>query len=169
MGFHSFSALFLHLIFLLVRAPEWEDAYATLREVLQLPLSDEPPSIPRPDPVPLSALVALSISGDGLNEKRKISDEAPSQGEDTEMADGSPSKRPKSSEDQQQPPPDSSSQEASHSTHLPLLSILSAEDLAPPKMPTREEMEEVLLALRKRALLEEYLGTENASAGEAKE
>ena len=36
--------------------------------------------------------------------------------------------------------------------------FLAPEDLLPPKMPTREEMESVLLALRKKALVEEYFG-----------
>ncbi|KDQ15480.1 hypothetical protein BOTBODRAFT_54750 [Botryobasidium botryosum FD-172 SS1] len=138
---------------------EWEDAYATLREVLQLPASDSAPVIPRPDPVPLSALVALSISAgaDGGGEKRKLDggEEAP-QDEDAEMADENAAKRSKSSEDKASA---ADSSRTSQSTHLPLISILTMDDLAPPKMPTREEMEEVLLGLRKRALLEEYLGT----------
>ncbi|KAH7106042.1 Isy1-like splicing factor [Auriculariales sp. MPI-PUGE-AT-0066] len=41
--------------------------------------------------------------------------------------------------------------------------FLTPEELSPPKLPTREEMEAVLLALRKRALLEEYFG-DNATA-----
>jgi pre-mRNA-splicing factor ISY1 len=44
--------------------------------------------------------------------------------------------------------------------HPPMLSVLSPADLQHPKMPTKEEMEGVLLALRKRALLEQYLGDE---------
>jgi pre-mRNA-splicing factor ISY1 len=46
------------------------------------------------------------------------------------------------------------------SPHPPMLSVLSPADLQHPKMPTKEEMEVVLLALRKRALLEQYLGDE---------
>lgn len=42
----------------------------------------------------------------------------------------------------------------------PMVSVLSSADLQHPKMPTKEEMEGVLLALRKRALLEQYLGDE---------
>lgn len=40
-------------------------------------------------------------------------------------------------------------------TYIPFLSV---ESLLPPKMPTKEEMEGVLLELRKRALVEEYFG-----------
>lgn len=44
----------------------------------------------------------------------------------------------------------------------PLLSVLEPSDVAQPVLPTKEEMENVLLALRKRALLEEYLGDAKA-------
>ena len=40
--------------------------------------------------------------------------------------------------------------------------FLAAEDLLPPKMPTRQEMETVLLGLRKQALVEEYFGADDA-------
>jgi pre-mRNA-splicing factor ISY1 len=36
--------------------------------------------------------------------------------------------------------------------------FLSVDSLLPPKMPTKEEMEGVLLELRKRALVDEYFG-----------
>lgn len=49
---------------------------------------------------------------------------------------------------------------ADSTAHPPMLSVLSPADLQHPKMPTKEEMEGVLLALRKRALLEQYLGDE---------
>lgn len=42
----------------------------------------------------------------------------------------------------------------------PALAFLTAEELAPPVMPTKAEMEQVLLEIRKKALLEEYLGKE---------
>jgi len=38
------------------------------------------------------------------------------------------------------------------------ISFLAPENLLPPKLPTREEMEGVLLNLRKQALVEEYFG-----------
>lgn len=38
--------------------------------------------------------------------------------------------------------------------------VLSPEILMPPKLPTREEMEQFLLELRKKALVEEYFGDE---------
>ncbi len=42
--------------------------------------------------------------------------------------------------------------------HPPSLAFLSPAEIAPPKMPTKEEMQAVLLDLRKKAMLEEYLG-----------
>lgn len=51
----------------------------------------------------------------------------------------------------------------SKTTLPPSLAFLTPEELAPPKMPTKAEMEIVLLDLRKRALLEEYLGKEQPS------
>lgn len=36
--------------------------------------------------------------------------------------------------------------------------FLSPENVLPPKMPTHEEMEQFLLGLRKKALVEEYFG-----------
>lgn len=46
----------------------------------------------------------------------------------------------------------------------PLLSVLDPSDVAPPKLPTKAEMEQVLLDLRKRALLQEYVGEDGAAA-----
>jgi pre-mRNA-splicing factor ISY1 len=42
--------------------------------------------------------------------------------------------------------------------------FLSAESLAPPKMPSRQEMESVLLDLRKKALVQEYFGQDGVTA-----
>lgn len=39
--------------------------------------------------------------------------------------------------------------------------FLTADNLLPPKLPSREEMEGVLLDLRKKALVEEYFGENN--------
>jgi len=40
--------------------------------------------------------------------------------------------------------------------------FLTPEMLMPPKMPTTEELEQVLLDLRKKALVEEYFGNEGS-------
>lgn len=44
----------------------------------------------------------------------------------------------------------------------PLLSVLQPSDVAQPVLPTRVELEGALLELRKRALLEEYVGDSKA-------
>ncbi|KAG9105068.1 NineTeen Complex (NTC) component [Ceratobasidium sp. 370] len=106
---------------------EWNDTYQRLRASLGLPDDTPAPKIPRPDPVPLSKIMA----------------QLPQSGGDTTIT---------STENGD---PDSTG-----SSHPPMLSVLSPTDLQHPKMPTKEEMESVLLALRKRALLEQYLGDE---------
>jgi pre-mRNA-splicing factor ISY1 len=44
-------------------------------------------------------------------------------------------------------------------SYIPFLDV---DSLLPPKLPTREEMETVLLDLRKKALVEEYFGDEKS-------
>ncbi|CAE7172061.1 unnamed protein product [Rhizoctonia solani] len=67
-------------------------------------------------------------------------------GDDTAMTDG-----------------DGNNTSSTNISHPPTLSVLSPADLQHPKMPSKEEMEGVLLALRKRALLEQYLGDETTA------
>ncbi|KAG8747568.1 NineTeen Complex (NTC) component [Ceratobasidium sp. 414] len=67
---------------------------------------------------------------------------------------------PQSGEDATMAGPDNGDANSTSASHPPMLSVLSPADLQHPKMPTKEEMEGVLLALRKRALLEQYLGDE---------
>lgn len=47
----------------------------------------------------------------------------------------------------------------------PALAFLSPEELAPPKLPTKTEMEAILLDIRKKALLEEYIGNDAQAGG----
>ncbi|KDN50986.1 hypothetical protein RSAG8_00615, partial [Rhizoctonia solani AG-8 WAC10335] len=109
---------------------EWEDAYQNLKTSLELPDDSPVPKIPRPDPVPLSKIMA----------------ELSQPGGDAAMIDG-----------------DGNCTNSTSIPHPPTLSVLSPADLQHPKMPSKEEMEGVLLALRKRALLEQYLGDETAA------
>ncbi|QRV72793.1 pre-mRNA-splicing factor ISY1 [Ceratobasidium sp. AG-Ba] len=106
---------------------EWEEAYQRLRTSLNLPNDTPVPKIPRPDPVPLSKIMA----------------ELSQPGEDANMMGAG-----------------NGETDSGRARHPPMLSVLSPADLQHPKMPTKEEMEGVLLALRKRALLEQYLGDE---------
>ncbi|KAG9126124.1 NineTeen Complex (NTC) component [Ceratobasidium sp. 392] len=106
---------------------EWEDSYQRLRTSLNLPSDTPVPKIPRPDPVPLSKIMA----------------QLPQSGEDAAMTGT-----------------ENDNADSANPSHPPMLSVLPPADLQHPKMPTKEEMEGVLLALRKRALLEQYLGDE---------
>ena len=144
----------------------WEEAHAHLREVLGLPDDTPVPKIPRGAGAPSSNAPPSDkppppAAPDG---KRK----APDDGADGTLvpeSDGELVKRPKpGSLAPPPPPPDATQVDAAATTlaharaaaaHIPFLSV---ESLLPPKMPTKEEMEGVLLELRKRALVEEYFG-----------
>ncbi|KAG9011826.1 NineTeen Complex (NTC) component [Tulasnella sp. JGI-2019a] len=113
---------------------DWNDAYNNLAETLGLPLDGlAVPKIPRPDPKPLTGADSappLSITN-GEGEP------------DSEMV--AAEKEPSAPQKMVVPP---------------ALAFLTADELTPPVMPTKADMEKVLLDLRKRALLEEYLGQE---------
>ncbi|KAG8929245.1 NineTeen Complex (NTC) component, partial [Tulasnella sp. 417] len=110
----------------------WADAYKSLAQALEIPLDNvEVPPIPRPDPKPL-----LSSAAAGLSITEKGSSSAVDGDGDAAM---NGEKKP---------------------GVPPALAFLTAEELAAPEMPTKAEMEQVLLEIRKKALLEEYLGKE---------
>jgi pre-mRNA-splicing factor ISY1 len=125
-----------------VEEAEWEDAFASLQAVLGIPcVEGDTPKIPRPDPVPFNA---------GIPQPAASQSNASSASADVQMADpGAESLNGGGDHDR-----------GGATNNMPLLSILDPSDLEPPKMPTKEEMEGVLLGLRKRALMEEYLGGE---------
>ncbi|KAG8894300.1 NineTeen Complex (NTC) component [Tulasnella sp. 403] len=116
---------------------EWASAYRSLAESLGLPSDDvSVPQIPRPDPVPLVAQpssTVLSTNGS------KVDGDG-----DQEMGGA-----------EKVPVP-------TNPTHPPALAFLTPDELATPLMPTKAEMEETLLQIRKRALLEQYLGSEGS-------
>ncbi|GBE88701.1 Isy1-like splicing factor [Sparassis latifolia] len=145
---------------------EWEDAYSHLRSVLELPSNEPVPKIPRPSHA--QTKVSTSEASDALSPppvdtKRKAPDG------DVEMSSGGGSdeqfKRARKETRQQQRNGDvpstaentALSYARATATYIP---FLTPENLLPPKMPTREEMEAHLLALRKQALVEEYFGNE---------
>lgn len=139
---------------------DWEEAWNNVRETLGL-VPDE--SVP---PIPGQASTQPSHAQPQPSQaaaKRKTADD----GSDIEV-DGNPrdeSKRSKTEGDTA-----SSITQTSGSTTDSVLQhaqtaasfipFLKAEHLQPPKMPSREEMETVLLQLRKKALVEEYFGEE---------
>ena len=144
----------------------WEEAHAHLREVLGLPDDTPVPKIPRGAGAPSSNAPPSDkppppAAPDG---KRKAPDDG-ADGTPVLESDGELVKRSKpGSLAPPPPPPDATQVDAAATTlaharaaaaHIPFLSV---ESLLPPKMPTKEEMEGVLLELRKRALVEEYFG-----------
>ncbi|EKM56643.1 uncharacterized protein PHACADRAFT_118486 [Phanerochaete carnosa HHB-10118-sp] len=143
---------------------EWEDAYAHLRKALGLPEDEPIPPLPRS-----SATAALTITdfanGEALPKRKAPDGDADAEMEDEQTADAS--KRPKTDGT---PQPAANEQETSPeavalaharatAAYIP---FLSPDQLVSPKMPTREEMGEFLLGLRKQALVEEYFGDQQA-------
>ena len=139
---------------------EWEEAQAHLREVLGLPDDTPIPPIPRGTTALSSNIPPPEnpppVTSDG---KRKAPDE-----DSTPVleSDSEPIKRSKPDAPMVT---DSVSQADAATTALAharaaaaYIPFLSAESLLPPKMPTKGEMEGVLLELRKRMLVEEYFG-----------
>ncbi|KAJ8496898.1 hypothetical protein ONZ45_g12274 [Pleurotus djamor] len=114
---------------------EWEEAYNNLREAL---------GVPNDQPIPKLQLIANGrpppSDAHGSGTKRKASEE-----DDVDMEDGT--KRTKSDD-----PP------------CLLKNRTSTTTCTNGRMPTREEMEKVLLELRKKALVEEYFGEETAAS-----
>ncbi|ETW77540.1 hypothetical protein HETIRDRAFT_421663 [Heterobasidion irregulare TC 32-1] len=142
---------------------EWNEAYENLRETLGLPADEPIPKIPRSnvshpsqtlppsDPPPLSS-----------DAKRK----APSDDND-EKDDNQNSDAAKRSKTDAVVPSTGSERRTADPTDVLVaharaaaayIQFLEPENLLPPKMPSKEEMEGVLLELRKRALVDEYFG-----------
>ncbi|KAJ7741759.1 Isy1-like splicing factor [Mycena maculata] len=110
----------------------WADACAHLRVVLDLPVDCPMPSIPR----------NTTAATDSM--ERRADDDAGI----------------RSSEEVRRPKNDSDSSETLAHAHAAssYISFLSPEILLPPKLPTHDEMQAVLLGLQKKALVEEYFG-----------
>ena len=152
---------------------EWEDAYNHIRNVLGLSTDEPIPPIPRPVK-PLSALLTEASQVAGPPETKRKAPESDGDGDvSMSAADASStdvSKRART--DGSQAPaaaaaaatPDLSTDaamEAHARRTAAYIPVLSPEILMPPKLPTREEMEQFLLELRKKALVEEYFGNES--------
>jgi len=145
---------------------EWRDEYTNIREVLNLPLDDPIPKMPRGPSTRSSPLPSSGHSLTPVISKRKA------QEEDTEMDAANvesttqeQAKRPRkvavdglAKVHAIQTSGAADSMRAHANAAATYLGFLSPEDLMPPMLPTRDEMEGVLLALRKQALVEEYFG-----------
>ncbi|KAG2006914.1 pre-mRNA-splicing factor ISY1 [Coprinopsis cinerea AmutBmut pab1-1] len=133
---------------------DWEEACLNVYGALGLPAEDIP-KLPRPE---ATAEHPESTSSSAASKRKADSQDS----EDAEMDDAS--KRTKT----ENAPPSGTSSTASDNdvarahaqaaaSYIP---FLQPENLLPPKLPSREEMEKVLLDLRKKALVEEYFGNE---------
>ncbi|KAI0282098.1 Isy1-like splicing factor [Russula aff. rugulosa BPL654] len=140
---------------------EWEEAHAHLREVLGLSSDRSPlPPIPRGTSAHSSNIPPQDnpppTTSDG---KRKApdGDGAPAPESDSELVKRSKPDAPvpTPSAVQADTPTTALAHARAAAAYIPFLSV---ESLLPPKMPTKEEMESVLLELRKRALVNEYFG-----------
>ena len=141
-------------------AAEWEEAHADLRGVIGLPTDAPIPQLTRGASAPSSSIPSSGDLPPGKSDgKRKASvgDNNLSPEYDNEVAKRSKSDAPLPTPDAV--PVDVAVTTLAHAraaaTYIPFLTV---ESLLPPKMPTKEEMEGVLLELRKRALVEEYFG-----------
>lgn len=154
---------------------DWAEAYTTLRESLGLDTNEPIPKLQRPHQGQGTLhVIDSSIPGsadDTTQPKRKHPPE-----EDVQMADGGDasstsaetSKRPKKDNVPQPPTQPSTGVDVNEDSPAAVharaaaayIPFLTAEMLMPPKMPTTEEMENLLLDLRKKALVDEYFGDE---------
>ncbi|KAJ4479172.1 pre-mRNA-splicing factor ISY1 [Lentinula aciculospora] len=146
----------------LAEEEEWEETYITLREALGLPEDDQIPPIARPKPPSTSSNVHDS-SASTLHSKRNVGT-ADGAGDDSNptSTDNPPNTTISNTTNPASAPADQASLHSQTATSF--IPFLSAESLLPPKMPTRVEMEQVLLDLKKKALVEEYFGDEKMAA-----
>ena len=142
-------------------AAEWEEAHAHLREVLGLPIDVPIPQIPRGASASASSIPPSGDPPPASDGKRK----APDADDDGKLAPEPDSELAKRSKPDTPVVTSGAAQADVAATALAharaaaaYIPFLSVESLLPPKMPTKEEMEGVLLELRKRALVEEYFG-----------
>ena len=158
-----------------------------VREALGLPLTDAIPDIPRgtSEPPSISPPKPPSTSSSSAsNVKRKASqagDADPDEVDkpaDKQEQDGTISKRSKTNNDSNSTAPsdaapadsvqDPQALTAQLKMHAQMaasfIPFLSPEALMPPTLPTKADMEEVLLRLRKEALVQEFFGVEGTES-----
>ncbi|KAF8179880.1 Isy1-like splicing factor [Pholiota molesta] len=137
---------------------DWEEAFINLRETLGLPSDTQAPKIPRPN-VDVVPSITDSSNPPPPSSKRKA------QTEDVDMdSGGDDSKKAKTELEKttatavSQPSADADASRIHAQAAAAYIPFLDVEHLLPPKLPSHSEMEGVLLALRKKALVEEYFG-----------
>ncbi|KAF5393067.1 hypothetical protein D9757_001229 [Collybiopsis confluens] len=143
----------------LAEEEEWEEAYTTLHEALGLPEDHPIPKMSRPEPITATA----DESSAQLKRKAETTDTSV----DDDSGPPASDKRPKNTPSTAaiSTTADQSQAALVHAkTAASFIPFLSVESLLPPKMPTRVEMEQILLNLKKKALVEEYFGDEKVTA-----
>ncbi|KAH8112817.1 Isy1-domain-containing protein [Phellopilus nigrolimitatus] len=145
---------------------EWGETYTNVQEVLNIPDSDPVPPLPGRD----KGMSIRSMSSPQLNDStdgmRRTQNDDVEMFETTEKDDIEPEKQLKAHDNLSQANANGESNAVadedvalrSAQAAAAFIPFLSAKDLLPPKLPSREEMEGVLLGLRKKALVEEYFG-----------
>ncbi|KAI0318668.1 Isy1-domain-containing protein [Amylostereum chailletii] len=146
----------------------WNAAYANLREALGISTEEPPPPMPRPTNPPASA---LSTTDQPPQAKRKAPEDNPPSTEPHDPSStASPTHGDSAKRSKTDAPPipvpalagdanDTRSMLEAHArSAAAFIPFLDAEALMPPTMPTKAQMEGVLLELQKRALVEEYFG-----------
>lgn len=144
----------------------WVEAYTNLRESLGLDTDEPIPKFQRPHQGQGTLhVVESSLPGSADDTPQPKRKHPP---EDVEMANSSStpaetSKRPKKegiiqSSTQPATGVDDSPAAVHARAAAAYIPFLTAEMLMPPKMPTTEEMENLLLELKKKALVDEYFG-----------
>ena len=144
---------------------DWEEAYSNIKAVLGIPTESPTPSIPR-IATAMDGPTTTSSLETGSTKRKADGDGDATMADSTETNTKSKKSKsvskpaPKETTTTQTPalPDDSDPQLAHARAAAAFIPFLSPENLLPPKLPTREEMEGVLLDLRKRALVEEYFG-----------
>jgi len=160
---------------------DWEEAYSNLKTTLGLPADQPTPPIPRAAQSAITASMdSMTISTpDQPQSKRKATTDGDEEMPEAEAPKKSKSKaKPKAkskakAKAEPEPEPEATivdegtvaitaKEEDPQMVHAraaaAFIPFLSPENLLAPTLPTREEMESVLLGLRKKALVEEYFG-----------
>jgi pre-mRNA-splicing factor ISY1 len=131
----------------------WEEAYSNLREALDLP-ADQP--IPKTHhSQPTTATPSLPPPP-AAHSKRKAEPDGDADMSSPEPTDAAKRSKPAPNAGANTDKSDVAVQHAQAAAAY--IAFLQPDELLPPKMPTRPEMEGILLGLRKKALVEEYFG-----------
>ncbi|KAL4065999.1 Isy1-like splicing factor [Scleroderma yunnanense] len=163
---------------------EWRNAHLRIREMLSLPLADPIPAVPQgtSDPPSIPSSDPSASSSSSSNAKRKAlqtgdinSVADTTAGQSKQGGSTSVSKRSKmdssNSDALSEIPIVDPSQPEAHTAKLhtyaeitaSFIPFLTAKALMPPTFPSKTDMEEVLLRLRKEALVQEFFGVEGAA------